>query len=79
MIDMRKIYNFYPLEDAPPAGALPTGAELYYECLDCEKVVSSVPHIKVACACGNLHRPHWTCSALLRIASHGHCCARSSD
>lgn len=54
MIDMRKIYNFYPLEDAPPAGALPA-SELYYECLDCEKVVSSVPHIKVACACGNLH------------------------
>ena len=55
MIDMRKIYNFYPLEDAPPAGALPTGAELYYECLDCEKVRRSVPHIQVDCACGNLH------------------------
>ncbi len=55
MIDMRKIYNFYPIEGEVPAGALPTGAELYYECLDCEKVVSSIPHIKVACACGNLH------------------------
>ena len=55
MIDMRKIYNFYPVDFEYTPSALPTGADLYYECLDCEKVVSSVPHIKVACSCGNLH------------------------
>lgn len=53
-IDMRKIYNFYPLDPAPDAGALPSGGDLYYECLDCLVVVNSVPHIKAACACGNL-------------------------
>lgn len=53
-IDMRKIYNFYPVEPKPDAAALPTGGDLYYECLDCTVVVNSVPHIKAACACGNL-------------------------
>lgn len=53
-IDMRKIYNFYPIEPKPDAGNLPTGGDLYYECLDCAVVVNSVPHIKAACACGNL-------------------------
>lgn len=53
-IDMRKIYNFYPLEPAPDHAALPTGGDLYYECLDCTAVVNSVPHIKAACVCGNL-------------------------
>jgi hypothetical protein len=53
-IDMRKIYNFYPVEPAPSADALPTGGDLYYECLDCSVIVNSVPHIKSACACGNL-------------------------
>ncbi|MDX9945075.1 MAG: hypothetical protein RBS35_09850 [Azonexus sp.] len=51
---MRKIYNFYPVEPAPSADALPTGGDLYYECLDCSVIVNSVPHIKSACACGNL-------------------------
>lgn len=53
-IDMRKIYNFYPIEPAPAAGNLPTGGEFYYECLDCLAIVNSVPHIKAACVCGNL-------------------------
>ncbi|NHC06995.1 hypothetical protein [Azonexus fungiphilus] len=53
-IDMRKIYNFYPVEPAPAPDALPTSGDLYYECLDCSVVVNSVPHIKAACACGNL-------------------------
>ena len=53
-IDMRKIYNFYPVEPAPPAGELPTAGDIYYECLDCSVIVNSVPHIKSACACGNL-------------------------
>ncbi len=53
-IDMRKIYNFYPVEPAPAADALPTGGDIYYECLDCSVIVNSVPHIKSACACGNL-------------------------
>ncbi len=53
-IDMRKIYNFYPVEPMPDAANLPTGGEFYYECLDCTSIVNSVPHIKAACACGNL-------------------------
>jgi hypothetical protein len=54
-IDMRKIYNFYPVEPAPSPDDLPTGGDIYYECLECGGVVSSVPHIRAACACGNLH------------------------
>ncbi len=53
-IDMRKIYNFYPVEPVPSAATLPTGGDLYYECLDCSAVVNSVPFIKAACVCGNL-------------------------
>lgn len=53
-IDMRKIYNFYPVEPAPAPDNLPTGGDIYYECLDCTGIVSSVPHIKSACSCGNL-------------------------
>ncbi len=53
-IDLRKIYNFYPLEPAPATGNLPTGGDIYYECLDCTAIVSSVPRIKSACVCGNL-------------------------
>jgi hypothetical protein len=53
-IDMRKIYNFYPVEPTPDPAALPTGGDLYYECLDCLVIVNSVPHLKAACACGNL-------------------------
>lgn len=53
-IDMRKIYNFYPVEPAPDPANLPTGGDIYYECLDCTGICVSVPHIKTACPCGNL-------------------------
>ena len=53
-IDMRKIYNFYPVEPMPDPALLPTGGDLYYECLDCAAVVNSVPFIKAACVGGNL-------------------------
>lgn len=53
-IDMRKIYNFYPVEPAPDPANLPASGDLYYECLDCQQIVNSVPFIKAACACGNL-------------------------
>jgi hypothetical protein len=53
-IDLRKIYNFYPVEPAPDPANLPTGGDIYYECLDCTTVINSVPHIKSACPCGNL-------------------------
>lgn len=54
-IDMRKIYNFYPVEPAPSPSELPTGGDLYYECTECSAIVSSVPRIKSACHCGNLN------------------------
>ena len=54
VIDLRKIYRFVPLEPAPPASALPTGAMYYYECLDCQGIVNSVPHVASACVCGNI-------------------------
>ena len=53
-IDMRKIYNFYPVEPVPSPSELPTAGDIYYECLECTAIVSSVPLIKSACACGNL-------------------------
>ena len=53
-IDMRKIYNFHPVEPAPDAAALPTGGDIYYECLGCSVIVNSIPYIKSACACNNL-------------------------
>lgn len=53
-IDMRKIYNFYPVEPAPDAASLPSAGDLYYECTECLVIVNSVPYIKSACACGNL-------------------------
>ena len=53
-IDLRKIYLFQPIEPAPAADALPTGGDVYYECLDCTVVLNSVPFIKCACRCGNL-------------------------
>lgn len=52
-VDMRKIYRFDPL--GHKAGEpLPLGGNVYYECVDCKEVVSSVPHIMVKCSCGNL-------------------------
>lgn len=52
-IDMRKIYRFEAISH--PAGTpLPTGGDVYYECAECNHVVSSVPHTPVQCDCGNL-------------------------
>ena len=53
-IDMRKIYNFYPVQPAPAPDNLPTGGDIYYECTECTAVVNSLPRIKSACDCGNL-------------------------
>lgn len=53
-VDMRKIYNFYPVQPAPDPAALPTAGDLYYECQDCNGIVSSVSFIKAACTCGNI-------------------------
>ena len=53
-LDLRKIYRFYPVDPAPAANNLPVAGDIYYECLDCKGIVSSVPRIKSACACGNL-------------------------
>lgn len=53
-LDMRKIYNFHPVEPTPDAGNLPTAGDIYYECLECSVIVSSVPLIKSECGCGNL-------------------------
>ena len=54
MLDMRKIYNFYPIQPTPDPANLPTGGDVYYECADCSAIVNSVPFIKSACKCGNL-------------------------
>lgn len=53
-LDLRKIYRFDSI-DRQPDGSLPKGGDVYYECTGCNTVVSSVSHIKVACACGNLN------------------------
>ncbi|MCL2830534.1 MAG: hypothetical protein FWD77_07355 [Betaproteobacteria bacterium] len=53
-IDLRKIYKFTPVTPPPAPGKLPTGGDLYYECTDCSVIISSVPRIESACACGNL-------------------------
>lgn len=53
-VDMRKIYNFYPVQPKPDPSALPTGGDIYYECTECNGIVSSVSFIKAACTCGNL-------------------------
>ena len=53
-LDLRKIYSFRPLEPAPDPKHLPAGGDLYYEWLECSVVLSSAPHIKCACDCGNL-------------------------
>ena len=53
-VDMRKIYKFYPLEQKVDPDNLPRGGDLYYECLECHGIVSSVSFIAAACDCGNL-------------------------
>ena len=52
-IDLRKIYRFEAMAH-PAESPLPTGGDIYYECIDCSHVVSSVPHIAAHCECGNL-------------------------
>ncbi len=52
-LDLRKIYRFTPVT-LKPSEPLPTGAMYYYECLDCQGIVNSVPHTSAACPCGNL-------------------------
>lgn len=52
-LDLRKIYRFSPVELAP-SDPLPSGAMYYYECLDCQVIINSVPHAPAQCACGNL-------------------------
>lgn len=51
-IDLRKIYRFEPL--TLEGTALPSGGDVFYECLQCNEVVSSVPFTPAACECGNL-------------------------
>lgn len=53
-IDLRKIYNFQPINPTPGSTSLLTGGDVYYECLDCSGIISSLPYIKIACSCGNL-------------------------
>ena len=53
-IDLRKIYQFTPVELSAGQESLPTGGDFFYECADCKVVLSSVPYIKCACKCGNL-------------------------
>ena len=52
-IDLRKIYRFEAI-NLPAGTPLPTGGDIYYECIECTQVVSSVPHIVAKCECGNL-------------------------
>ena len=53
-IDLRKIYRFVPVEPQPAADRLPAGAMYSYECLDCQGIVNSAPHVAAKCVCGNL-------------------------
>lgn len=53
-LDLRKIYRFVPVTPAPAIDQLPVGAMFYYECLDCQGIVNSVPHAEAKCPCGNL-------------------------
>lgn len=52
-LDLRKIYRFSPMV-LDPSEPLPTGAMYYYECMDCQGIVNSVPHTPASCPCGNL-------------------------
>ena len=52
-VDLRKIYRFEQVAHA--AGTpLPTGGNVFYECIECGFVVSSVPYTPSECECGNL-------------------------
>ena len=52
-LDLRKIYKFEALELSPDA-ALPSGGDVFYECTQCNSVISSVPYTPAECECGNL-------------------------
>jgi len=52
-VDLRKIYRFEPVVHEAGA-ALPTGGNVFYECVECGFVVSSVPYTPAECECGNL-------------------------
>lgn len=52
-LDLRKIYRFEPMDHAA-GNPLPTGGDIYYECVACGHVVSSVTHLAAVCECGNL-------------------------
>lgn len=52
-IDLRKIYKFEAL-DREPGAVLPSGGDVFYECLKCNNVISSVPYTAAECECGNL-------------------------
>lgn len=56
-IDMRKIYRFDAVARNAD-GSLPEGGDIYYECTECQHIVSSVSHLKSACECGNLDGGH---------------------
>ncbi len=53
-VDLRKIYRFEPLPAPTEGSALPSGGDVFYECLQCNQVVSSVPFTPAECECGNL-------------------------
>lgn len=52
-IDLRKIYRFDPIAREAD-GSLPKGGDVYYECVECSQIVSSVTHLAARCDCGNL-------------------------
>lgn len=52
-LDLRKIYKFEALERSADA-ALPSGGDVFYECTQCNSVISSVPYTPAECECGNL-------------------------
>jgi len=53
-VDLRKIYKFEKVEHSADA-PLPTGGDVFYECIECGHVISSVPYTPAACECGNLN------------------------
>lgn len=53
-LDLRKIYKFEAIEGFDTSAPLPTGGDVFYECAQCNDVISSVPYTPAACECGNL-------------------------
>ena len=52
-LDLRKIYRFEPM-DHVAGQVLPVGGDIYYECLECRGMMSSVTYAAMTCDCGNL-------------------------